>query len=928
MQEDLYGKDFNWQGNQAVPEWRIEFSIYLVMKSRHNKDGLYEELVLEEEEELEEAEPLSEENIKDLLDSLKKVALRGDEKSQYHIFQLVTTMEKTISPDSAFMQSIIREAVPFEPYLFQFAKDLAFKTNNIWAAQAGIHILGASKNEAVLPDIKILGILDGLVKHTIAAIDFMVDDPVMDLWDFGKITGHFGIMQVIEELSKYPINQEIKDWVLSEGSGMGDIPPDWALTISRVGGLDEKLLADTIDHDFYKCARDLISYLIETESQKEGMYVYEPAATTIRNFVRHAKQHAAEVTDYYKLHKLSEFLRFFGALMEGVKKDGGNYAWTNDCRDKIEDILYGRDWEEIVLEGLEYFEYYEYYEAKQVASLLGIDIWDFVLKRIQKDPANSSSWEDVVEHHKPGDVNLLIRLAIDHLPWEEYVNVPEDDDTRGGYYRDIDNIDSAIKLLNSYPGKGEQIILYGLESSLARHRSSALMVLISWKSKYWSLEIRDALDRLRKIEKDDFTRSILDQFLPDPKIHKTRAELRQLIRKKAYAGSGEWRTEESILHFLRQHTSEEGRLNAAAELLPDDGIYNYKADLTPQESAILFIDADKSDEDAHDISATPKGARMTADLVQLLKEIAAAGDKKSEEAFYALAAEMKSFKLHILVDDFVKEISKESLAAEPYLFRFAYDLLTRSNYRLNVIYGIAILGECGNTSVVDDLKLLGMHNYFTEYAASAICRLSDDPASDLWYMAKRVDGFQKIKIVRVLAGLALEDPVKEWLLMEGHIVEQSSYNCMICAMQGGLHEKLNDNCIDRSLYKAGSSLVNGMMYEDKAPYKFSYYARGVPVVHNIVRHAREHARDPIDLMHLLKIEDYLKSVKLFVGPIKQSGWTSEIAEECIQEVRDFINSRDWMGVLKEWYKSDDEECRYIASQATFLNDLDFEELQK
>ncbi|WP_039135707.1 hypothetical protein, partial [Flavihumibacter sp. ZG627] len=129
-------------------------------------------------------------------------------------------------------------------------------------------------------------------------------------------------------------------------------------------------------------------------------------------------------------------------------------------------------------------------------------------------------------------------------------------------------------------------------------------VLISWKSKFWSLEIRDALDRLRKIEKDDFTRSILDQFLPDPKIHKTRAELRQLIRKKAYAGSGEWRTEESILHFLRQHTSEEGRLNAAAELLPDDGIYNYKADLTPQESAILFIDADKSDEDTHDISAT------------------------------------------------------------------------------------------------------------------------------------------------------------------------------------------------------------------------------------------------------------------------------------------------------------------------------------
>ncbi|KIC89031.1 hypothetical protein HY58_19160, partial [Flavihumibacter sp. ZG627] len=125
---------------------------------------------------------------------------------------------------------------------------------------------------------------------------------------------------------------------------------------------------------------------------------------------------------------------------------------------------------------------------------------------------------------------------------------------------------------------------------------------------------------------------------------------------------------------------------------------------------------------------------------------------------------------------------------------------------------------------MDELKLLGMHNFFTEYAASAICRLSDDPASDLWYMAKRVDGFQKIKIVRVLAELALEDPIKEWLLREGHIVEQSSYNCMICAMQGGLHEKLNDDCIERSLYKAGSSLVNGMMDEAKVPYKFSYYA--------------------------------------------------------------------------------------------------------
>ncbi|KIC89108.1 hypothetical protein [Flavihumibacter sp. ZG627] len=928
MQEDLYGKDFNWHGNKAVPEWRMEFSIYLVMKSRHNKDGLYEELVLEEEEEFEETEPLSEENIKDLLDSLKMVALQGDEKSQYHFFQLVTTMEKTISPDSAFMQSIIREAIPFEPYLFQFAKDLAFKTNNIWAAQAGIHILGASKNEAVLPDIKILGILDGLVKHTIAVIDFMVDDPVMDLWDLGRITGHFGIMQVIEELSKYPINQEIKDWILSEGSGMGAIPHDWALTVARVGGLDEKLLADTIDLDLYKCARDLISYLIETESQKEGMYLYEPAATTIRNFVRHAKQHAAEVTDYYKLHKLSEFLRFFGALMEGVKKDGSNYAWTNDCRDKIEDILYSRDWEELVLEGIEYFENKDYYEAKEVASLLGIDTSDYIVIRLQKDPDDTRLWEDVVEHHKPGDVNLLIQLALDHLPWEEYVNVPEEEDSMGGYPGDIDNINSAINLLKAYPGKGEQIILYGLESTIAKHRRSAIMVLISWKRKYWSLEIRDAVDSMRKIEKDSYIRNLLDKFLPDEKNHRTKAELRQLLKKKAYAGSGEWRTEESILNFLRQQTSEEGRLNAAAELLPDDGIYNYVADLTFQESTILFSEIDESDEDAHDISATPKGARMTADLVRLLKEIAAAGDKKSEVGFYAIAAEMKSYKLHILVDDFVKAISKESLATEPYLFRFAYDLLTRSNYRLNVIYGIAILREYGNASVVDELKLLGMHSYFTEYAVSAICRLSNDPASDLWDMAKRVDRLQKIEIVRVLAGLALEDPVKEWLLMEGHTDYQSSNNCLLCAMQGGLHEKLDAEQIDQSLYKAGSALVNGMMYEREVPYKFSYYEHGVPVVWNLIRHGREHARDPIDLMHLLKIEDYLKNVEVFAGHIKKSGWTAEIARECIRDTRQFIDSHDWMPVLKEWYKSDDAECRRTAAEATFLNDLDFEELQK
>ena len=100
----------------------------------------------------------SKKRITELSKYLKKIATKGDKISEQEFHRLITENEGVIGIIDEFLQVVVNDELPIQPYLFNFARDLATKTNKRNAVKFGIAILGLCQNKSILNDIKILAI--------------------------------------------------------------------------------------------------------------------------------------------------------------------------------------------------------------------------------------------------------------------------------------------------------------------------------------------------------------------------------------------------------------------------------------------------------------------------------------------------------------------------------------------------------------------------------------------------------------------------------------------------------------------------------------------------------------------------------------------------------------------------------------------------
>ena len=230
--------------------------------------------------------------------------------------------------------------------------------------------------------------------------------------------------------------------------------------------------------------------------------------------------------------------------------------------------------------------------------------------------------------------------------------------------------------------------------------------------------------------------------------------LQDIFDQKESTEIKEWRTDNSILKFLSSNLDENGNLTEKAHDLPDEKKDDEKIRFAPGLMDAMF-GADDSDD----------SKKRITELTKHIKKVASKGDKIGEQEFYGLITENEG--VIGIIDDFLQTVVNNALPIEPYLFKYAKDLATRTDKRNAVKFGIAILGLCQNKSVLNDIKILGLHDEFTVYATIAIVNLSDNVENNLWDLAKKVDGWGKIQLVDRLARPELSEPMKDWFILSG-----------------------------------------------------------------------------------------------------------------------------------------------------------------
>ncbi|MEZ4988667.1 MAG: hypothetical protein R2795_27210, partial [Saprospiraceae bacterium] len=348
--------------------------------------------------------------------------------------------------------------------------------------------------------------------------------------------------------------------------------------------------------------------------------------------------------------------------------------------------------------------------------------------------------------------------------------------------------------------------------------------------------------------------------------------LQGIFEKKESIEVKEWRTDNSILKFLSSNLDENGNLSEKAHDLPDEQKDDDKIRFAPGLMDAMF-GADDSDD----------SKKRITELTKHLKRIASKGDKISEQEFYRLITENDG--VIGIIDDFLQSIVNDSLPIEPFLFKYAKDLITKADKRNTVKFGIAILGLCQNKSVLNDIKILGLHDEFTVYATIAIANLSDNAENDLWELAKKVDGWGKIQLVDRLSRPDLSEPIKDWLIYEGYKNSiMYEYLAYTCAINGELHKKLETDEINHKLFKSASDIIEALIAIGGPAEDITTYPFASQVIEDFIRHAKIQANDISDFNVLHKIKDFLTELQNDIEAQEKNGWNQDIISNCLIEI--------------------------------------------
>jgi hypothetical protein len=121
---------------------------------------------------------------------------------------------------------------------------------------------------------------------------------------------------------------------------------------------------------------------------------------------------------------------------------------------------------------------------------------------------------------------------------------------------------------------------------------------------------------------------------------------------------------------------------------------------------------------------------------------------------------------------------------------------------------------CGLTGAGadNDVLLLGGHEEFTLFAATAVMRSAADPDPVLFDLAHRVHGWGRIHLVERL----IESPrseIEDWLLRGGYRnTVMDEYVAYLVAERCGLKEALHDPVVDEELLDAAGGLIVALLH--------------------------------------------------------------------------------------------------------------------
>lgn len=455
----------------------------------------------------------SDEIAKQVALQIKKIAITNKSQDKQKVIELIKKNQVLGWLDKS-IEYIIENNTSNTEYLKMFARELAFKSDNIEAVKFGIALIGITRDINSKEKILVLGKHEEFTLYTIVAISNMEENAEKDIWNIAKNVDGWGKINAVERL-KNTNSPEIKTWLLIEGYKNSVMYEYLAYISATTGELYSVVKKNNISEKELIAASDLIEALI-IGGPAEGIEDYSDGCNVIIEYLEKMKNRRDKAIFLLTVESIFEFVDDKDFPSEDLKKIG----WNEDNIKKIHkisfDIINDISWKQLFEEMKGNVTDKNIYELERMSYILKINLHDFYVMRIQNNPNNQFNWYYLMKHTDGTNIDDTIQLAESILNLEEVEGKPSKDLMLGDKYQMFNSLDSVLQDLDKYPKKGKNLIIAGLRSISIRNRNMAVKALKNWDLNEDN-EIFSELKKLVVIEPDDELKIEIKKLLKEEK---------------------------------------------------------------------------------------------------------------------------------------------------------------------------------------------------------------------------------------------------------------------------------------------------------------------------------------------------------------------------------------------------------------------------
>ena len=314
-----------------------------------------------------------------------------------------------------------------------------------------------------------------------------------ELFELAKKVREWGRIHIIELLE--PDTEEIREWLLTEGTKNGVDYAYSALTCWQKSDAEHRLYSDDLTHKEYSGLLTLADALLD-EGPVRGISLIENADVILSRIVSKSDEYTLSIDDYDTIRLISISTNEKYPL---AKQACDVVLFSDQCRITVE---------RSVAEG----------KGIKLADLLGIDYKEKLMFSLEKEFHNNRFYCD-----KLLDDDAYIERVLDvfraNLPFEEMVGEPQDSIALGDDFDSSMTYRILLQNLRDKPLVGTDIVLKGFKCRTLTCRNAALACVKKWviiknmPLQELSPELFNAVSVLYPVEPNKDARKTLGELL-------------------------------------------------------------------------------------------------------------------------------------------------------------------------------------------------------------------------------------------------------------------------------------------------------------------------------------------------------------------------------------------------------------------------------